>query len=141
MARYPLMRLRANQDEAQPITEVNIIPVIDVSLVLLVILFVTAPLLSVPNTAVDMPHSDSPESKEDTLAVTYTMDGRISVMAEETDLGRLSTKLAVEIKRRPGNTVLLRVDKDVPYRMVQRLMTIAKEAGAKNIALGTVPYQ
>ena len=46
MAKFALLRLRRSQTEAEPVTEVNIIPVIDISLVLLVILFVTAPLLS-----------------------------------------------------------------------------------------------
>ena len=53
MARYSLLRLRHNQTEAEPVTEVNIIPVIDISLVLLVILFVTAPMLSYPNLPVN----------------------------------------------------------------------------------------
>ncbi len=49
MAKYAALRLRAQTPEPQPVTEVNIIPVIDISLVLLVILFVTAPLLSSPS--------------------------------------------------------------------------------------------
>lgn len=141
MARFPLLRLRNLADEAEPITEVNIIPVIDISLVLLVILFVTAPLLSVPNTPVELPRSGAPESQEDTLALTYTRDGGMSVAAVDTDWGGLRSLLTQEIRRRPGATVILRVDKAVPYRTVQRLIAAAKDAGAKGIALGTEPYQ
>ncbi len=141
MARFPLLRLRNLADEPEPITEVNIIPVIDISLVLLVILFVTAPLLSVPNTPVDLPRSGAPESQEETLALTYTRDGKMSVAAVETDWDRLQALLTQEVRRRPDTTVILRVDKAVPYRTVQRLIAAAKEAGAKGIALGTEPYQ
>ncbi len=141
MARYPLLRLARGQDEPKPVTEVNIIPVIDISLVLLVILFVTAPLLSVPNTPVDMPRSLAPETKEETLAVTYTRDGRISVAAADSDWARLGGDLAREVGKRPEITVILRVDKRVPYRIVQRLIKAAKDAGARRISLGTEPHQ
>lgn len=141
MARYALLRLRHRQEQAEPVTEVNIIPVIDISLVLLVILFVTAPLLSVPNIPVDMPRSSAPESQEPTIAVTYMKEGRMTLSADETDWYALPSALAERIKKQPQATVVLRVDKAVPYRVVQRLMGTAKTAGASKIALGTEPYK
>lgn len=141
MPRYALLRLRHRQEQAEPITEVNIIPVIDISLVLLVILFVTAPLLSVPNIPVDMPRSSAPESQEPTIAVTYMKEGRMTLSSDETDWYALPSALAERIKKQPQATVVLRVDKTVPYRVVQRLMGAAKTAGASKIALGTEPYK
>lgn len=140
MAKYQLLRLSRSQEQAEPVTEVNIIPVIDISLVLLVILFVTAPLLSTPNLPVSLPKSSAPESEEATVAVTLTQEGRLAVRSEGADWATLEPALKAELQRQPGATVLLRVDKTVPYRTVERLLAAAKSAGAGNIALGTTPY-
>lgn len=139
--KYALLKLRNRQEEAQPVTEVNIIPVIDISLVLLVILFVTAPMLSVPNMPVEMPRSSAPETHDPTIALTYSQDGEMSVVSAPTDWDGLLSALRVEVRRRPEATVVLRVDKRVPYRQVQKLIAAAKAAGALRIALGTEPYQ
>ncbi|MBI5208501.1 MAG: biopolymer transporter ExbD [Elusimicrobia bacterium] len=139
--RFPLLRLRALQEEAKPVTEVNIIPVIDISLVLLVILFVTAPLLSVPNVNIELPPAGAPAGQEPFIAVTYALDGRLSLMSQPTDWDNLAKELGTEVKRRPDAAVVLRVDKLVPYRIVQRLLETAKDAGASRVALGGQPKQ
>lgn len=139
MAGYALLRLRHRQEQAEPVTEVNIIPVIDISLVLLVILFVTAPLLSVPNVAVELPRASAPEDSAPTVAVTLTRDGALSVRAAEVAWADLGAALAGELKRSPDSGVVLRVDKTVQYRHVQRLMEAAQKAGAKKVSFGTEP--
>ncbi|MBI5631211.1 MAG: biopolymer transporter ExbD [Elusimicrobia bacterium] len=141
MAQYPLLKLRQSQTEAEPVTDVNIIPVIDISLVLLVILFVTAPLLSYPNWPIHLPGTRSAASSEDSIAVTYTREGRLSVRAEETDWAGLNQALRAEIEKHPEAAVLLRVDRSVTYRFVQRLLKAAKAAGAKRMAMATEPRQ
>ena len=141
MAKYALLRMRAGTPEPEPVTEVNIIPVIDISLVLLVILFVTAPLLSVPNMPVSLPRSSAPQSEEATIAITYTEDGAMNLRAAPTDWEKLPRDLLRERQRLPTATVILRVDKAVPYRIVQRLIAATKKAGAPKIALGTEPFK
>ena len=139
MARYPLLRLRHRQEQAQPMTEVNVIPVIDISLVLLVILFVTAPLMSTPNLAVSLPRSGAPESAEASVAVTLTAEGRLAVASQEVAWDAAPAALRAALARRPSATVLLRLDKAVPYRSAQRLLAAAKGAGAAKIAIETEP--
>lgn len=141
MAKYTLYRLRNLQGETEPITEINIIPVIDISLVLLVILFVTAPLLSYPSYPVDLPQSRAKESREKTVAVTYTKKDKLAVAAVDVGWEGLQAAVAVELGRNPGATVMLRVDREVQYRVVQRLILAAKGAGAKNVALATEKYK
>lgn len=140
MAKYCLLKLRHNESEAEPVTEVNIIPVIDISLVLLVILFVTAPLLSYPNLPVDLPKAGAPESQEPAVTLTCTKEGRLSVRSADTKWEELEAALRRELGRSPGSAVVLRVDKTVPYRVVARLLTAAKAAGAGPISLATQPY-
>lgn len=139
MAKYALLRLRAQTPEAEPVTEVNIIPVIDISLVLLVILFVTAPLLSYPTLPVDLPSARQPPNQDLTIAVTYAKDGALSVRAAASSWENLAADLRAEVAKRRGSIVLLRVDRTVPYRTVQRLIAAAKAAGADSIALATEP--
>lgn len=141
MAKYALLRLRHSQSEAEPVTEVNIIPVIDISLVLLVILFVTAPLLSYPSLPVALPKSKAPASDEDSLAVTLTKDGTLAVRASNVDWFTLGPSLRSELVKKPDAVVVLRVDKTVPYRQVQKLIVAAKEAGARSVAVGTDPLE
>lgn len=139
MARYSLLKLRHSQSEAEAITEINIIPVIDISLVLLVILFVTAPLLSYPNHPVSLPKTRTLGSSENFLAVTCTKDGRLAVRSADSDWSKLEGDIRGELKRSANMVVLLRIDKGVPYRVVQNMLAAAKAAGAKDIALATEP--
>ena len=141
MAKYSLLRLRHNQVEAEPVTEVNIIPVIDISLVLLVILFVTAPLLSYPSLQVSLPKANLPESQEETVALTYTAEGRLAVRAVDADWSTLEPLLRAELEKQPKATVLLRVDKTVKYRTVQKLLSAAKNSGAVTISMATEPFK
>lgn len=136
---YALLRLRRLQTRSEPVSEVNIIPVIDISLVLLVILFVTAPLLSYPNLPLQLPRGGAASDDDAALAVTLAGDGSLAVRSESTAWERLEPRLAAELARRPESLVLLRVDKTVPYREVQRLLAAAKAAGARRIAFGTEP--
>jgi biopolymer transport protein ExbD len=137
MAKYALLRLRAQTPEAEPVTEVNIIPVIDISLVLLVILFVTAPLLSYPTLPVELPPAHQPLNQDLTIAVTYAKDGALSVRASPSSWDKLVPDLKGEVEKRKSSVVLLRVDQSVPYRTVQRLIAAAKASGAASIALAT----
>jgi biopolymer transport protein ExbD len=141
MARYSLLRLRASQPQAEPVTEVNVIPVIDISLVLLVILFVTAPLLSYPNLEIELPKSQAPASEDTALAVSLSRDGRLAVRSAEVGWDSLVDSMRGELKRSSDGAVVLRVDKTVPYRTVEKLMASAKDAGAKQISLATEPYR
>lgn len=139
MAKYAMLRLRAQTPEAEPVTEVNIIPVIDISLVLLVILFVTAPLLSYPTLPVDLPLAHQTPNQDLTIAVTYARDGALSVRAAPSSWDALTPDLKAEVAKRKTSIVLLRVDQAVPYRTVQKLIAAAKASGARSIALATEP--
>lgn len=139
MAKYAFLRLRSQTPEPQPVTEVNIIPVIDISLVLLVILFVTAPLLSYPTLPVELPPAAQKPDQELTIALTYSKDGALSVRAAPSTWDSLVRDLQREVDRRRNSIVLVRADKAAPYRTVQRLIAAAKAAGAAQIALATEP--
>ncbi|MBI4424972.1 MAG: biopolymer transporter ExbD [Elusimicrobia bacterium] len=139
MGRYALSRLRASDSELEPVTEVNIIPVIDISLVLLVILFVTAPLLSYPNLPIELPKARGQEDQGRAVHVTLTAEGRLAVGSRDADWERLGALLGEELGKGAKTPVVLRVDRSVPYSSVERLIAAAKGAGAGSVSLGTEP--
>ncbi len=141
MAKYALMRMRANSPEPEPVTEVNIIPVIDISLVLLVILFVTAPLLAYPTLPVALPPASALPNQELTIALTCALDGALSVRAAATTWDNVVSDLRREVEKKKGAIVLIRADKSVHYKTIQRLIAVAKSAGAAQIALATEPVK
>jgi biopolymer transport protein ExbD len=139
MAKYAALRMRALTPEPEPVTEVNIIPVIDISLVLLVILFVTAPLLAYPTLPVSLPKARIPPNQDVTVAITLFADGRLALRANEERWEELDKDLRVELARRKDSIVLIRADESVPYRQIQKLIALAKKAGAPQVALATDP--
>ncbi len=141
MAKYALLRMRANTPQPEPVTEVNIIPVIDISLVLLVILFVTAPLLAYPTLPVELPPASALPNQELTIALTCALDGSLSVRAASSTWDTVISDLRHEVDKKKGAIVLIRADKAVPYRTIQRLIAAAKSAGATQIALATEPLK
>ncbi len=141
MAKYALLRMRASTPEPEPVTEVNIIPVIDISLVLLVILFVTAPLLAYPTLPVELPPASALPNQELTIALTCALDGSLSVRAASSTWDTVVADLRREVDKKKGAIVLIRADKSVPYRTIQQLIVVAKSAGVAQIALATEPLK
>ena len=122
------------------ITKVNVTPIIDVALVLVIILLVTAPLLSVADLPVDLPQARTREAEDErNVSITLSSTGRLAVddkIVSSQDLDRyLKEKLA-----QGGNSDVLVVVGDnprAPYSAVHRLLAQAKADGATRIAIAT----
>ena len=131
-------------------SEINVVPYIDVMLVLLVIFMATAPLMT-QGVEVDLPSTDSkPLSNEqdDPLVITVDGDGDIFVntgMPRAGDEGTRATifSLADQAERiiaaRPDIAVYVRADKAIPYGEVIEVMTVLQRAGAQSVGLITDP--
>ena len=135
----------------RPMSEINVVPYIDVTLVLLVIFMVTAPLVS-QGVEVDLPNTDSQPLPEDEnpLVVTVNAQGEIYVntgMPRPGETGSRATifSLADQAERifgaRADVPVYVRADKVVPYGEVVRVMTVLQRAGATNLGLITDPVE
>ena len=131
-------------------SEINVVPYIDVMLVLLVIFMATAPLMT-QGVEVDLPNTDSkPLSNEqdDPLVITVDGEGDIFVntgMPRAGDEGTRATifSLADQAERiiaaRPDIAVYVRADKAIPYGEVIEVMTVLQRAGAQSVGLITDP--
>ena len=128
----------------RPMSEINVVPYIDVMLVLLVIFIITAPLLT-QGVKVDLPQADAQpldvESQEP-LVVTIDSTGGYYVNYGENQGSPvepriLAARVAALLRHRPGLSVVVRGDENVPYGDVVLLMTILQGAGAPSVGLIT----
>ncbi len=124
---------------SDPIVAINITPLVDVSLVLVIIFMVTAPLFMQPVLAVDLPKAVTDEGKEkENITITVTKDGQWALNADPTSPEALATALAPLIEKSRDKYVIIRADESSPYSYVLEALRIAKQAGARDYAVATV---
>ncbi len=130
----------------RPMAEINVVPYIDVSLVLLVIFMIAAPLLT-QGIAVDLPELESDRlelAQREPLQIWVLADGsyRLDLGASggtETELEELGRRVAILLERNPSLPVLVRGDVAVPYGAVMELMGALRTAGVEDVGLVTDP--
>lgn len=129
-------------------SEINVVPYIDVMLVMLVIFMITAPLLN-QGVEVDLPQATaeplSPE-QQDPLVVSVDREGRMFVNVGgdpdvPVDAETLILRASAVIRQRPNVAVMVRGDRHVDYGSVVTAMTLLQQAGAPSIGLVTEPDQ
>ena len=119
-----------------PVTDINITPMVDVVLVLLIIFMATAPLLQKRALNVSIPKSSQGEKKAtSTLQLFYTADRQVLVESEKVTPAALSGALAERLRLDPGLHVSLAADKTLPYGDVVALLDVVRKAGVKKVAL------
>lgn len=131
------MKMSSLLTEEPVIAGVNIVPVIDLCLVLLIILMVTSPLLETADLPVKLPQASTIESKDRNIAVTVAPDGRLAINTDIVDPANFVPELRKLLVEDPDILVILRVDKSSPYVSLTNLIADCKKAGASNISIGT----
>lgn len=119
---------------AQPMSEINMTPLIDVMLVLLVIFIITAPLM-VSAVKVDLPRTPGAQAVEAPKFVAVAIDktGQIFLDDRPLNTDELATSLAASAQRNAQTEVQLRADTSVPYGRVVEVMGLAQKAGLNRI--------
>ena len=119
--------------------EINVIPLVDVVLVLLVIFMVTAPMLY-RGMDINLPRSASNTIKpEERVVLTVERDRRVYVDKEAVPLAKLQQKMDALRHKNPEVAVFLRADQDVPYGTVVQVMDSIKKAGIVKLGMVTDP--
>lgn len=134
-------RRRGRGRAAQPMSEINVTPFVDVMLVLLIIFMVAAPLLST-GVPVALPESETealPAPSEPPLTVTLAADGRVFVQEAEVPAAALGARLRAVADERSDDAVYLRADGAIAYAQVMALMAELQAAGLRTISLVTEP--
>ena len=120
-------------------SEINITPMVDVMLVLLIIFMVAAPLLTV-GVPVELPKTAAealPTEQEEPLTVTLTADGQIAIMTTEVPEDELIARLRAIAAERKDDKLFLRADGAIPYARVMQVMGALNAGGFRNIGLVT----
>ena len=132
------MKIRVQRPEM--ITKVNVTPIIDVALVLVIILLVTAPMMSVADLPVDLPEARTREAEDErNVSITISSNGQYAVDEDMILREQLRTALANRLSE-PGNDgvlVVVRADTGVPFVTIRHTLEDARAAGAKRLAIAT----
>ena len=121
-----------------PRSEINITPMVDVVLVLLIIFMVVTPLLQ-KNKDVVLPqaqHIDERTKEEDPLTISITSDEKVWLGAGEVAIADLQKAVKQTLAESPGRLVLIKGDERLKMKQVRLVMKEAQEAGAKAVGLG-----
>jgi biopolymer transport protein ExbD len=120
--------------------EINITPLTDVMMVLVLILLITAPFLSIQGMKVKLPTATTKElDAEKIISITYTLDKKILLGKNEIPTVNLLNQYLLEVlKTHPTKNVIVNADENVPYGEVVTILDIAKGSGAERVALATI---
>ena len=120
----------------RPMADINVTPLVDVMLVLLVVFMVTAPLLTV-GVPVDLPQTQAPPINEpkEPLVITVNKDGAIFVQEATVAADSLVPKLQAITGANPNASIYVRGDKDINYGRVLEVMSLVTAAGFHKVSL------
>lgn len=129
-----------NGTNTQPLAEINMVPLIDVMLVLLIIFMVTAPLLT-HAVRVELPRAASaPQSdKKESIQLAIDAGGGVYWNAEKIDASRLEQRLREAAARQMPPELHLRAERTTPYEKVAQVMSLAARHGISRISFVTEP--
>jgi biopolymer transport protein TolR len=121
-------------------SEINITPLVDVMLVLLIIFMVTAPMLQQGiKVALPQARAQSFKSEQEKLMITITKDQKIYINKNPYTIDELGSTLKALQAYKKNRQVFLKADKDVPYGFVVRVMSEIKAAGIQELGMVTEP--
>jgi biopolymer transport protein TolR len=124
-------------DEDQPLSEINVVPLVDVMLVLLVMFIIAAPVFA-QALRVDLPRAEAPPSMEPQVAnLVLHADGRLVLDDEPVLRESLPVLLAARTQENPQLVLRLGADASVPYQSVAELMALLQSSGVQRLAFAT----
>jgi biopolymer transport protein TolR len=120
----------------RPMSDINVTPLVDVMLVLLIVFMVTAPLLTV-GVPVDLPQTKAPSINEQKEPLVITVDAEGKIYLQQTELGteELVPRLQAITNNNPDATIYVRGDRAINYGRVLEVMGLVSSAGFTKVSL------
>ena len=126
----------ASHDEDGPITSINVTPLVDIILVVLIIFMATAPLIQRRALKVDVPKASQHErAATEAVAITFNGKRELTLSGEAMSLEELSSRLTRAVASKPQMHVTLAADKTIPYGEVVTVVDAVRGAGVRKIGL------
>jgi biopolymer transport protein ExbD len=134
------MAFGTQDDTSEVMNEINMTPLVDVMLVLLIIFIITVPVMK-HAVKIDLPHATSQpqDAKPETIRLSVDADGKYYWNEALVAVADLTTQLSAEAIKQPQPELHIRGDKAVRYEHVVLLMSAARQAGLKKIGFVTEP--
>ena len=134
--------MQGSRSENRAMSDINVTPLVDVILVLLIIFMVTAPMMQ-QGIDVDLPQTTSQpiEGQEERLIITINAKREVFVNQEKVDPLLLRRRLERTAAAKLNKEVLLRADRSVPYGFVVQTMAEIKNAGIEKLGMVTEPFE
>jgi len=129
---------RSNGSYYRPMAEINVTPLVDVMLVLLVIFMITSPMM-VAGISVDLPQTQAaPVSGQDEpLSITVDSKGKVYIQETEIKIPDLVAKLEAIVGEKKDTRIFIRGDKNINYGVVMNVVGLINSAGFNKVALIT----
>jgi biopolymer transport protein ExbD len=129
----------SSDDGDGPITGINVTPLVDVTLVVLIIMMATAPLIARRAIKIDVPRASNHErTATDALAVTLDAERALTLAGKPVTADALRRALAAAVARSPEQPVTVAADKSLPYGEVTALLDDIRAAGVRKVGLEVV---
>jgi biopolymer transport protein ExbD len=129
------MAMKTDLDN-EAIADINVVPLVDIILVVLIIFMVTAPMFIKPTINVNLPKAASgDQTAPSKLNIALTAEGRINLNGAFVDEAAVKQKAMDEVAKNADVQAIISADKDVPHGKVIGLLDIVKTAGVKKFAI------
>jgi biopolymer transport protein TolR len=137
-----MMSSSGRAGDRRVMAEINVTPLVDVMLVLLIIFMVTAPMLT-QGVDVNLPQASAKamRSDEDRLVVTVDANSRVFLGKEPVEFSRLGGALREIVARRADRQVYFRADRTVPYGFVVKVISEIRNSGVEKLGMVTEPLE
>ena len=130
------MASKYNSDDHDVIADINVVPLVDIILVVLIIFMVTAPMFIRPSINVNLPKAASgDQTTPSKLNISLTADGKINLNGTFVDEKTVQAKAAEELATNPNVQAIISADKDTPHGQVIGVLDAVKSVGVKKFAI------
>src|SRR4051812_26021874 len=130
------MGAKAGGDDDEPISDINIVPFVDIILVVLIIFMVTTPFIMKPSINVNLPKAGSGEDTTPSeLTITISADGSVGLNGKATTAEAIMDYAKTLAAKRPDVQAIISADKDVSHGKVVGIIDAVKSGGVKKFAI------
>lgn len=132
----------SRKESKGPLSEINVVPLVDIMLVLLIIFMITVPMMQ-HGMGIDIPHVTAKPlpTKDEPQILNITHDQRLVLNEKKLNPKNLKAAIQLLFSNKTNKEIFLRADKDVPYGFVVKCMSIVREAGVEKINIVTKPLE